>query len=259
MPAATVPSYPRTSYPKAVSDDQFYQQQLSPSSAAASTSYSSNYNSYIDSIYSMTPFVGTAEPSVGAAGRQYSPSASTVTTVGTPGNSSASSPKSNIRFDFPPELTVASSGSFSSASATSSCEEKENNRTRPSPVSSSPKSSTALVESKNKNDKKSRFRIRVPRSQNPHGSDDVHPKKKKMKKQRKQRTAAAAVGGSIVGGVVLGPAGIFLGAAVGGVAAKQICKVGERRAQRRYEQESFQSTAFSKSNKWSQEGGASFA
>ena len=44
-------------------------------------------------------------------------------------------------------------------------------------------------------------------------------------------------------GVALGPLGVFVGGAVGGVAAKQVCKAGERRAQRKYEQRSFQNAA----------------
>lgn len=86
-------------------------------------------------------------------------------------------------------------------------------------------------------------KIRVPRSTNPHGADAVLPEKKTLKKQRKRRMAAGTVGGMVVGGLVLGPGGVFVGAAVGGVAANKICKTRERRAQRKYEQENFQSAA----------------
>lgn len=44
-------------------------------------------------------------------------------------------------------------------------------------------------------------------------------------------------------GLTLGPVGVFLGGAVGGVATKQICKAGEKRAQRKHEQRSFQNGA----------------
>lgn len=64
-----------------------------------------------------------------------------------------------------------------------------------------------------------------------------------MKKQRKRKTAAGAVGGMVVGGLALGPAGVFLGAAAGAVATNKICKARERRAQRKYEQENFQQGA----------------
>jgi hypothetical protein len=110
--------------------------------------------------------------------------------------------------------------------------------------------------------KQTSFKLRVPYSRNPHGSDAVHPDRMKMKKQRKQRTAAAATSGAIVGGVLFGPAwplGVVVGGAAGAVAGKRIAKAGERRAQRKYEQESFQTTALSKSQQWSRDDGAVFA
>jgi hypothetical protein len=106
------------------------------------------------------------------------------------------------------------------------------------------------------------FKLRVPSSRNAHGSDAVHPDKLKMKKNRKKKTAAAATSGAIIGGLCFGPAwplGVVVGGAVGGVAGKQLAKVGERRAQRKYEQHSFQQTASLKSHQWCQADGAVFA
>jgi hypothetical protein len=82
--------------------------------------------------------------------------------------------------------------------------------------------------------------LRGARSANPCGSDAVHPQKQVMKKQRKQKTAAGAVSGMVVGGLTLGPVGVFVGAAAGAVATNKICKARERRAQRKYEQSNFQ-------------------
>lgn len=92
-------------------------------------------------------------------------------------------------------------------------------------------------------DKEESISLRVPRSANPCGSDAVHPQKQVMKKQRKQKTAAGAVSGMVVGGLTLGPVGVFVGAAAGAVATNKICKARERRAQRKYEQSNFQHDA----------------
>jgi hypothetical protein len=75
----------------------------------------------------------------------------------------------------------------------------------------------------------------------------LHPSKKKMKKLRKLKTVSGVFGGSVVGGLTLGPPGLVIGAAVGGLATNKICKAGERRAQRKYEKESFQQHASTKS------------
>jgi hypothetical protein len=85
--------------------------------------------------------------------------------------------------------------------------------------------------------------LQVPRSSNPNGSDSIHPQKKGMKQVRKGKTAAGVAGGAVVGGVLFGPAfpvGMVLGGAVGGYATNKISKAGERRVQRKWEQQNFQ-------------------
>jgi len=79
----------------------------------------------------------------------------------------------------------------------------------------------------------------APRSLSPYGIQSVHPQKLTMKRQRKQKTAAGALGGMVVGSLTLGPVGVLVGAAAGAVASNKFCKVRERQAQRRYEQNSF--------------------
>jgi hypothetical protein len=71
----------------------------------------------------------------------------------------------------------------------------------------------------------------------------IHPGRRKMKTRRTRRTAGGALGGCIVGGLVLGPIGIVVGAPVGAYATNKICKKGERRAQRKFEHENFQKIA----------------
>lgn len=83
----------------------------------------------------------------------------------------------------------------------------------------------------------------VPCSCNPSGSDSIHPQRMVMKQQRKAKTAAGVVGGAVVGGLAFGPAfpvGMVLGGTVGGYATNKISKSGERRAQRKWEQHTFQ-------------------
>jgi len=78
---------------------------------------------------------------------------------------------------------------------------------------------------------------------NPSGSVSIHPNRMDMKEQRKTKTAAGVVGGAVVGGLVFGPAfpvGMVLGGTVGGYASNKISKTGERRAQRKWEQNIFQ-------------------
>ena len=85
--------------------------------------------------------------------------------------------------------------------------------------------------------------MQVPRSLNPTGSDSVHPNKKAMKEVRKGKTAVGVVGGATIGGIAFGPAfpvGMVVGGAVGGYATNKLSKFGERRAQRKWEQQSFQ-------------------
>eukprot|EP00529_Nitzschia_sp_RCC80_P031803 CAMPEP_0113462120 /NCGR_PEP_ID=MMETSP0014_2-20120614/11912_1 /TAXON_ID=2857 /ORGANISM="Nitzschia sp." /LENGTH=362 /DNA_ID=CAMNT_0000353941 /DNA_START=234 /DNA_END=1322 /DNA_ORIENTATION=+ /assembly_acc=CAM_ASM_000159 len=86
----------------------------------------------------------------------------------------------------------------------------------------------------------------VPRSSNPTGSDAVVPTKYQMKSTRKVKMGAGAVGGAVVGGVLFGPAwpiGAVAGGAAGAYGTKQIAKVSERRAQRKYEKRSVQQQA----------------
>lgn len=83
----------------------------------------------------------------------------------------------------------------------------------------------------------------VAPSSNPTGSDAVHPNRPVWKKTRGTKTLAGATGGAIVGGIMFGPAfpiGMVLGGATGGYAANKLSKNGERRAQRKWEQSSFQ-------------------
>jgi hypothetical protein len=83
-------------------------------------------------------------------------------------------------------------------------------------------------------------------SSNPTGSDAVHPNRATWKKTRGSKTAAGVAGGAIVGGVMFGPAfpiGMVLGGATGGYAANKLSKTGERRAQRKWEQSSYQRDA----------------
>ena len=92
--------------------------------------------------------------------------------------------------------------------------------------------------------------IPVPQSRNPSGSDAVHPNRKQMKQDRKGKIAVSATGGAIVGGILFGPAwplGVVVGGAAGAVCSKQLCKAGERRAQRKYEQKNFQQFAVKQS------------
>ncbi len=162
---------------------------------------------------------------------------------------------SEVRFAFPPDLVSASS--FDSSST---AEDQRRNKNE-----QSQEHSTALVPYYAKPDQPEKITstlsrsvcassttfattplhklIRVSRSNNPFGADAIHPKKKSMKKQRKRKTAAGAIGGMVVGGLALGPAGVFFGAAAGAVATNKICKARERRAQRKYEQENFQQAA----------------
>ena len=195
-----------------------YQTNFPAVQSQPSVATDSKYND--DSIYSTTPFGGASV---------FSPSRTAM--------EQATPRDNNVRFEFPPELTsVSSSDSYSS-------DEKQivpyvAQRTSPSKSTlelSSPRSTNSLSTAAS--------RIRVPRSNNPHGADSVHPKKKLMKKQRKRRTAAGSVGGMVVGGLVLGPVGVVAGAAAGGAVANRICKARERKAQRKYEQRNFQEAA----------------
>mmetsp|Transcript_6718 Transcript_6718/g.9979 ORF Transcript_6718/g.9979 Transcript_6718/m.9979 type:complete len:96 (+) Transcript_6718:167-454(+) len=76
----------------------------------------------------------------------------------------------------------------------------------------------------------------------------IHPKKTQMKKQRRRATVSGALGGSIVGGVVLGPFGAFVGGVGGAAATQKMCKARERRRQSRFEQRQFQQQALEASD-----------
>ena len=71
----------------------------------------------------------------------------------------------------------------------------------------------------------------------------LHPQRKQMKQERKAKTATGTIGGAIVGGLALGPAGVILGGAAGGLVTRKICKAGEKRAQRKFEQRNVQKVA----------------
>lgn len=86
----------------------------------------------------------------------------------------------------------------------------------------------------------------VPESNNPTGSDAVHPNRLVWKHSRGGKTAAGAASGALVGGVIFGPAfpvGMVLGGAAGGYVTNKLSKSGERRAQRKWEQSNFQRVA----------------
>jgi len=86
----------------------------------------------------------------------------------------------------------------------------------------------------------------VPESNNPTGSDAVHPDRLVWKQTRGTKTAAGAASGAIVGGVLFGPAfpvGMVLGGAAGGYVTNKLSKHGERRAQRKWEQTNYQRVA----------------
>jgi len=85
--------------------------------------------------------------------------------------------------------------------------------------------------------------MQIPESDNPTGSDAVHPDRPAWKRNRGGKTIAGTAGGALVGGLIFGPAfpvGIVLGGAAGGYATNKLSKQGERRAQRKWEQANFQ-------------------
>jgi hypothetical protein len=168
---------------------------------------SSTYSKRYDSIYSMTPFVGDAATTA-------SPCNWTVTSPSS--SSRASHPMSvpsdhnpvRVQFDFPPELrdpsvmsaaatirttTTTADSSFSSQESSSF---KENRLVEYNAYNAG----AMVVATQPSSVVGSSYMIKVPRSNNAHGSDAVHPEKSQMKKQRKRRTAAGAVGGMVVGG-----------------------------------------------------------
>lgn len=90
-------------------------------------------------------------------------------------------------------------------------------------------------------------------------NEDVHPHRRKMKKNRKHKAVAGAVGGMVIGGLSLGPVGVFVGAALGGVTTRHVAKKVEKRAQRKHEKKSFQRAANRFARHWEHSGGAAFA
>lgn len=165
---------------------------------------------------------------------------------------SPSPSNSKVRFAFPPDLQSTSSSDSSSIDGDHQLSNQGQQHFQQSPMTTlvpyyakAEQPQPPSVAYPNTNDtldrtKRSNKMIRVPHSHNPFGSDAIHPKKKTMKKQRKRNTAAGAVSGMVVGGLTMGPAGVFVGAAAGAYATKKVCKARERRAQRKHEQDSFQ-------------------
>lgn len=86
----------------------------------------------------------------------------------------------------------------------------------------------------------------------PPGETDraVKKRKRRRRKQRERKTVAGAMGGMITGGVILGPLGVVLGAAVGGFCSRQAAKKAEKRDQRRREQQAFRDYASYKALQW---------
>ncbi|OEU10481.1 hypothetical protein FRACYDRAFT_246933 [Fragilariopsis cylindrus CCMP1102] len=88
--------------------------------------------------------------------------------------------------------------------------------------------------------------------------DDAHTLKKKMKKDRKTKAAAGTLGGMVIGGVILGPLGVFIGGAIGGVTTQKLAKHSDRKAQRKHEKQCYQKSANEKSKHWNTNGNALF-
>ena len=88
--------------------------------------------------------------------------------------------------------------------------------------------------------------------------DDAHTLKKKMKKDRKTKAAAGTLGGMVIGGVILGPLGVFVGGAIGGVTTQKLAKHSDRKAQRKHEKQCYQKSANEKSKHWNTNGNALF-
>lgn len=82
---------------------------------------------------------------------------------------------------------------------------------------------------------------------------------KKREKRRNQSLTAGAVGGMVTFGVVLGPAGILLGATVGSLATQLLVRTGEHHTQQRREQKSFQEFASVKAEHWNDTESVVFA
>lgn len=72
--------------------------------------------------------------------------------------------------------------------------------------------------------------------------EGVHPRKMEMKNDRKAKMAGCATTGAIVGAMLTGPVwpvGAIAGAAIGSYAGKVTSRAGERRQQRKWEQNYF--------------------
>ena len=76
------------------------------------------------------------------------------------------------------------------------------------------------------------------RHQTPHEYFEEDPMNRKIRwlKRRHKRVYMSGAGGSIVGGIFLGPPGLFLGAIAGGVIATRVSKRKERAKDRRMEE-----------------------
>ena len=71
----------------------------------------------------------------------------------------------------------------------------------------------------------------------------LDPKKDKRKQTRKLKTATGAVGGAVVGGLILGPVGVVLGAGGGAAISNKVAKSRDKRKQSEFEQRNFQKGA----------------
>lgn len=74
-------------------------------------------------------------------------------------------------------------------------------------------------------------------------TEAIHPDKYKMKQKRRGATAVGIVGGAVVGTMVFPVLGTAIGGAAAGYACNKFSKHSERRAQRAWEQYSFQQQA----------------
>jgi hypothetical protein len=74
-------------------------------------------------------------------------------------------------------------------------------------------------------------------------TEAIHPDKYRMKQKRRDTTAVGIVGGAVVGTMVFPVIGTAIGGAAAGYACNKLSKHSERKAQRQWEQNSFQRQA----------------